>query len=327
MQYVSSPRPLQRFAATYCNMSPARPHSRGLRRHIAICLQPAPTTEVCGDILQYLACVRAEVCASTYNARVCILREIFRTLAKKAGLEEDPWEGVRLRPDDSHSRRELTMDELRRLLEAAKRVGGNEKLKVKSEKCVDGSSSSLNLIPQPSTEWHKLILIGIYTGLRLGDCCRLDWSQINLTQEVIQLVPRKTRRHHQRLVTIPIHPALGAALVGQQAYDNKMMVGPVLPEIAEMYGRARWQVSHELSRIFKAANIQTSVKLEGRHRRAPEATFHSLRHTFVSFAANAGVPLHIVQSIVGHESTAMTRHYYHENLDALKSAVAAIPTL
>ena len=45
------------------------------------------------------------------------------------------------------------------------------------------------------------------------------------------------------------------------------------------------------------------------------------------FAANAGVPLHIVQSIVGHESTAMTRHYYHENLDALKSAVAAIPTL
>ena len=32
-------------------------------------------------------------------------------------------------------------------------------------------------------------------------------------------------------------------------------------------------------------------------------------------------------SIVGHESTAMTRHYYHENLDALKSAVAAIPTL
>ena len=44
-------------------------------------------------------------------------------------------------------------------------------------------------------------------------------------------------------------------------------------------------------------------------------------------AANAGVPLHIVQSIVGHESTAMTRHYYHENLSVLRSAVAAIPTL
>ena len=350
-------------------------------------------------IAEYLACVRAEVCATTYNARVCILREIFRVLSKKAGLEEDPWEGVRLRPDDSHSRRELTMSELKRLLEAAKKV------KVRGE----GEEG----------EWHTLFLIGIYTGLRLGDCCRLDWSQINLAEGVIQVVPRKTRRHHQRMVTIPIHPALGTALLNAdrfrdtQSFDrigaastarvefsssvaptqpsavsalrapavqldsvegsplpdvtqdaslaffdcgvgraeikgqipsatvvshiekrqncvcvaSAFKTGPVLPTIAEMYGRARWQVAQELSRIFKAANIQTSVKLEGRKHRTPEATFHSLRHTFVSFAANAGVPLHIVQSIVGHESTAMTRHYYHENLTALKSAVAAIPTL
>ena len=270
-------------------------------------------------IAEYLACLRAEVCASTYNARVCVLREIFRTLSKKAGLEEDPWEGVRLHPDDSHSRRELTTSELRRLLVAAKRIG---------------------------EEWHKLFLIGIYTGLRLGDCCRLDWSSINLAQSVIQLVPSKTRRHtHGRPVTIPVHPALGQALLevpgalcsvpctSSDAQSTKHQAqstnlsGPILPGIAEMYSRARWRVSDGLSRIFKAANVTTSVKIEGRQHRTPEATFHSLRHTFVSFAANAGVPLHVVQSIVGHESTAMTRHYYHENLAALKSAVAAIPTL
>ena len=262
-------------------------------------------------ITEYLALLRVNLCGTSYNSRVCVLREIFRTLAKKAGLADDPWEGVRLRPDDSHSRRELTLDEIRRLLEAAKKVevGGRGR------------------------EWYLLFLIGIYTGLRLGDCCRLDWSQINLAQGVIQLVPRKTRRHHQRLVTIPVHPALGAALLRNCPSSTSggdaasPFVGPVLPTIAEMYGRARWQVSHELSRIFMAANIQTSVRIEGRKHRTPEATFHSLRHTFVSFAANAGVPLHIVQSIVGHESTAMTRHYYHENIDALKSAVAAIPTL
>ena len=275
-------------------------------------------------IAEYLTCVRAEVCASTYNTRVCVLREIFHALAAKAGLEYDPWEGVRLRPDDSHSRRELTMDELRRLLDAAKKVGA---------------------------EWHSLFLIGIYTGLRLGDCCRLDWSQIHLAQGVIQLVPRKTRRHHQRMVTIPIHPTLGRALLNGEAESFPLQngignstkesittaeaeripllhfQGPVLPSIADAYAHAHWKVNHMLKRIFKAANITTSVKLEGRKHRTPEATFHSLRHTFVSFAANAGVPLHIVQSIVGHESTAMTRHYYHENLPALKSAVAAIPTL
>ena len=284
-------------------------------------------------IAEYLACVRTEVCASTYNTRVCILREIFRTLAKKAGLEEDPWEGVRLRPDDSHSRRELTMEELKRLLDAAKKVGSPSCASLTSGKdsasplfCASLTSGKDSA--SPLNEWYKLMLIGIYTGLRLGDCCRLDWSQISIAQGVIQLVPRKTRRHHQRLVTIPIHPALGRALISEEVESFALLrSGPVLPMIAEMYARSRWQVSHELSRIFRAANIQTSVRLEGRHRRTPEATFHSLRHTFVSFAANAGVPLHIVQSIVGHESTAMTRHYYHENLAALKSAVAAIPTL
>ena len=105
------------------------------------------------------------------------------------------------------------------------------------------------------------------------------------------------------------------------------LTGSVLPTIAEAYTHVHWKINHTLTRIFKAANITTSVRLEGRRTRTPEATFHSLRHTFVSFAANAGVPLHIVQSIVGHESTAMTRHYYHENIAALKSAVAAIPTL
>ena len=247
-------------------------------------------------IAEYLACLRADLCASTYNNRVCVLREIFRTLADKAGLEDDPWFGVRLRPDDSHSRRELTMDELKRLLDAAKKNG---------------------------EEWHKLFVIGIYTGLRLGDCCNLDWSGVNLGAGVIQVIPQKTKRHaHGRPVTIPLHPAL-ASCIAQDAACN----GPVLPEISEMYRRARSMVSERLAVIFRAAHIVTSIRIEGRKRRTPEATFHSLRHTFVSFAANAGVPLHVVQSIVGHESTAMTRHYYHENIDALKSAVNAIPVL
>jgi len=47
----------------------------------------------------------------------------------------------------------------------------------------------------------------------------------------------------------------------------------------------------------------------------------------VSLAANAGVPLPVVQAIVGHATSAMTRHYYHENEDALRRAVAALPAL
>ena len=70
-----------------------------------------------------------------------------------------------------------------------------------------------------------------------------------------------------------------------------------------------------------------NVRMAGRSRRSVVASFHSLRHTFVSLSANAGVPLAAVQAIVGHTSTAMTRHYYHENEDALRRAVDAIPAI
>ena len=60
-------------------------------------------------------------------------------------------------------------------------------------------------------------------------------------------------------------------------------------------------------------------------RKAVDVGFHSFRHTFVSLCANAGVPLAVVQAIVGHTNAAMTSHYFHVSDDALKSAVAALP--
>ena len=260
-------------------------------------------------ISEYLACLRANLSGSSYNSRVCVLREIFRVLSEKAGIDNDPWAGVRLRPDDSHSRRELTMPELERLLMAAKHA--------------DNEMAGKTAVPWRN-EWHKLFLVGIYTGMRLGDCCKLSWSSVNLSSGIIQLVPQKTKRHHGRIVTIPIHPELRAALERTPEGERD---GYVMKTLATYYIETKWKVGHELGRIFRTAGIVTSVYIEGRRTKTPEATFHSLRHTFVSFAANAGVPLHVVQSIVGHESTAMTRHYYHENEEVLRQAVAAIPAI
>ena len=250
-----------------------------------------------GVIAEYLADLKVDHTASTYNSRVCVLREMFRVLTDKAGLFDDPWSGVCLRNDDSHSRRELSKEEVDRLFISAARQ---------------------------SADYRRLFAIGIFTGLRLGDCCRLSWSDINLHTGVIQVIPEKTKKYaNKRPVTIPIHVQLSEVLSETPENERK---GYVLPALAEDYNTKMWRLSGSMRKIFEAAGVKMSVRLEGRSRLTPEATFHSLRHTFVSISANAGVPLHIVQSIVGHESTAMTRHYYHENLDALRKAVAAIPS-
>ena len=280
-------------------------------------------------VAEYLRVFRIGHTASTYNNHVCILREICRIVSDKAGMVDDPWAGVQLLPDDSHTRREFTIEELKRIMDAATRLG---------------------------PEWRLLFAIGMYTGLRLGDCCRLEWASINLERQVIQVIPSKTKKYaHGRPVTIPIHPSLLAELVeGRGKWEegkeeasrsdaeperdsqpprlrysarDSICTGFVIPQLAAWYSTCHWKIDQGLKAILADAGIAASVKLEGRRSATPDATFHSLRHTFVSFSANAGVPLPVVASIVGHTSTAMTRHYYHENENALRAAVSAIPSL
>ena len=251
-------------------------------------------------VAEYLAELRCRHSATTYNNHVCTLREMFRLLAGPDAAF-DPWAAVRLRADDSVSRRELSLDELERLHAAAAEAG---------------------------PEWRLLFATGLYTGLRLGDCCRLAWANVDLARQTIQVIPEKTRRHaHGRPVTIPIHPRLLAELEALAADANRRGQDYVNPAVAELYLNRNWELDDRLRRIFRRANIAMNVRMTGRSRRSVVASFHSLRHTFVSLSANAGVPLAAVQAIVGHTSTAMTRHYYHENEDALRRAVEAIPAI
>ena len=269
----------------------------------------AVTPEIAEAYLLYL---KRCVSSSTWNSRLCYLREIYRVIMGKARAKVNPFDGIPLLPKDCHSRRELAPVEIRRLLAEAEKRG---------------------------SDWRTLVLTGLYTGLRLGDCCRLTWEKVNLEREIIQLIPSKTRRiSPNRIVTIPIHPHLAKIYqklsVGRGCADvnvRKPSGGNaepnyILPEIGKMYAQAYYRVSFNLEKIFKAAGIQMSVAVDGRRCKVPEATFHSLRHTFVSMAANAGIPLHIIQSIVGHESRAMTWHYYHEDEGRLRDAIATIPS-
>jgi integrase len=49
--------------------------------------------------------------------------------------------------------------------------------------------------------------------------------------------------------------------------------------------------------------------------------FHDLRHTFITMMAEGGVPLPVVQAMVGHMSAGMVRYYTHISNRAARTAV------
>jgi integrase len=54
-------------------------------------------------------------------------------------------------------------------------------------------------------------------------------------------------------------------------------------------------------------------------------SFHSLRHSFSSLLANAGIPEELRMTLVGHRSKAIHQQYSHHELARLRDAVAVLP--
>lgn len=259
-----------------------------------------------GDASAYAADLGKKVGASTFNRHIGLLRLVNRVLSKPAKLAGNPFAGITGKRFQVHSRRELTLDELRQVCAAA------------------------------TGEFRTLLALGVYTGLRLGDCVTLQWEEVDLNRKVIHRVPMKTARRNTKPVTVPLHDSLAAILSGTPKNQRQ---GDVLPELAATYRRDATVVTHRTQQHFKDCGIRlytpgTGITYDDNgdpvrtgKRAVLEVGFHSLRHSFVSLCRAAGAPLAVVEAIVGHASPAMTRHYTHVGEDAANTAVAAIPDI
>ena len=226
----------------------------------------------------FLRAIRDES-PNSYNKRIVLFRNVWKVLGAQAGCETNPWAASRKRRLDTASRRTLTRDELDAVVRAA------------------------------SPEMKTLIGIGLFTGLRLGDAACLEWEAVDTEAGVLRIKPKKTARTSQVVVEIPLIPELVAVLAGAKTAGRK--TGFILPGIAERYRKRPVGLSCDIKALFESVGIKTDVESENGRNRRPLVSFHSLRHTFVSLAANAGVPLHLVQAIVGHTNMRMTEYYAH----------------
>src|SRR5262249_10414689 len=81
--------------------------------------------------------------------------------------------------------------------------------------------------------------------------------------------------------------------------------------------------------LMEAACIEQRVIRErnedGSGRSVSALTFHSLRHSFSSLLANAGIAEETRMALTGHTTRAMQQHYTHRELSTLRDAVAVLP--
>ncbi len=258
------------------------------------------TDKIADDYMNHVA--STGVHAETYNKKKRTLSIITDGLPKKYGTEENFWKKIKPRRQESLSRENLNREQLAGLFE----ILDKPKFHI--------------LYPK---EIRVLFTLGAYTGMRLIDCCMLKWVNIDQNRKIISFVPRKTARGYGKRLNLPMHSEIEKQLHLAQTWKTDDYV---LPNIAERYGRNPHGVKKDVVRVFKECGFKTSEVVEGRKQPRSIYGFHSLRHSFVSFCAAGNVPMPVVQSIVGHGSPAITRHYIHMGEDAVKQALKALPS-
>lgn len=156
-----------------------------------------------------------------------------------------------------------------------------------------------------SDEWKGCILIAAHTGLRIGDIVRL--TPKHLEAGCIVIKPAKTKRQ-KKTVRIPLSPQVKAWMNGKESFFPSLST-------AKKATLSTW-----FTRIMDDADVPKKGKSGG------SRSFHSLRHSFTSWLANADVQADVRQKLTGHSSAGIHANYSHHD-EALDKAISTLPDL
>lgn len=185
----------------------------------------------------------------------------------------------------------------------------------------------------PNWEWRGLILVAAFTGLRLGDSSRIRWDSIDLDAKLISLIPSKNRKK-KKVVNIPIQSDLLEFLKNAPTCGGKLETA-IFPTLSITEVGDRNGLSSTFVKIMKDAGVDrgkpsrvlSEGESMGKGRVTYERGFHSFRHTFTAWLRKAKVPEEDRMALTGHSTRESHQIYSHEDEEALKNAIAKLPSI
>jgi integrase len=190
------------------------------------------------------------------------------------------------------------------------------------EKGVFTPEQITRLLEVADSDWRGLILAGYYTGARLGDLARLQWQSIDLVERSITFTQKKTGAK----IKVPIHSEFLDYLLSRSVPDDGRK--PLFPKLYHLRGSGKTGLSSSFRRLMDRAGIDGGIarqKTGEAGRNVSLLSFHSLRHSFTSALANAGVPADIRQKLTGHADAKSHATYSHHEFGVIAKALESIP--
>jgi len=250
-------------------------------------------------ILRFRDACAESVSVGTANTNLRIVRACLNGAVQHGYISRNPAAPIKPLKEAGTNRREMTLPEIRKVLLT----------------CEDSL-------------WRGLVLTGLYTGQRLGDCARLTWQQVDLSEKSIWFVTKKTGKRLSMHLAEPLADYLSRL---PSSDDSRTYVFPRFAEMAE-------ENTAKLSKAFaeeilipaglmlpRPKHHASSGKGRKAKRQVNEITFHSLRHSLVTMLKASGASNALAQLIVGHDSAAVSNRYTHLSAADTVAAIQNLP--
>jgi len=236
---------------------------------------------------------------NTINRRLAMLRAYCRWAQEMGLREDDPTLQVAPVKTQPRAPRWLTLQEQRTFQRALLRVSS-------------GVWTASREFRQQQREMLGLFLLN--TGLRLGEVCQVEVSDLTLNAQAgrVQVVHGKGRK--QRLV--PLNRTVREALA-PWLHTREAWLAARQKETAALFISQRGTAlrPRTVQKIMETLSATVGFTV----------TPHILRHTFAKNLVDHGVTLEKVAALLGHSSLNTTRLYVTPGVQDLVKAVEALP--
>lgn len=175
------------------------------------------------------------------------------------------------------------------------------------------TDEQINMLEQYAQANCPEVILLLNTGLRRGELCGLQWTDINLETKTLTV----NRAIAESSGKCSINPPKF------QSYRTIPLNDKALSVLHQQPKKSIWVFPSRIG-DFRRPDKWTDM-LEKFMRRLPaelQCTSHELRHTYGSFLRRHGVDIYTIQQILGHKDINVTAGtYVHADIDAIRTEI------
>lgn len=237
---------------------------------------------------------------ATVGRKISSLRSFFRFMAREEVVRVNPFYGLLSPKRRKHLPTVMSLKEIERLLDAPQQI--------KAELLETPDSKQDKAWIEYAATRDSAILEMLYsTGMRVGELCKLDESDIDFISGV---AVAKGKGKKERLCPLG-EPALRALKTALEQKKLRQPDGAGKSRALFLNNKGGRLTARSIERLLKRYLIKAGLN--------PNISPHSLRHSFATHLLDAGADMRSVQELLGHASLSTTQIYTHVSVERLKS--------